>query len=85
MAAVTTDIKQINYLHFSIINISPWECESYTIKWDANMHKQDSGKKGLHVVWNQWVWIKVNIEISNASNVIHIYTKSKVCKQGQQY
>ena len=47
MAAVRTDKNKINYLHSSIVNISPWECESYIIKWDTNMSKQESGKKGL--------------------------------------
>ena len=47
MAAVRTDKNKINCLHSSIINISPWECESYIIKWDTNMRKQDSEKKGL--------------------------------------
>ena len=68
-------------MHFiSIIKISPWECESYTIKWDANMYMQDSLKKGLNVICNQWVWIKVNIEISKASKVNHIYNNSVIIK-----
>ena len=32
MAAVRADKNKINYMHSSIINISPWECESYIIK-----------------------------------------------------